>query len=63
MELGHFGLMVDFFLLALAKDVGSILGQILLPTGDLGWVNPVLSCKFSQSQSLTPTEQPGLPWL
>ena len=49
MELGHFGLMVDFFLLALAKEVGSVLGQILLSVGDLGWVNPVLSCKFSQS--------------
>jgi hypothetical protein len=48
-ELGHFGLMVDFFLLALAKDVGSVLCQILLPAGDLGWVNPVVSCKFSQS--------------
>ena len=49
MELGHFGLMVDFFLLALAKDVGSVLGQTLLPTSDLGWVNPVLSCNFRQS--------------
>jgi hypothetical protein len=49
MELGHFGFMVDFFLLALAKDVGSVLCQILFPTGDLGWVNPVFSSKFSQS--------------
>jgi hypothetical protein len=39
-ELGHFGLMVDFFLLALAKKVGSVLGQILFPSGDLGRMNP-----------------------
>ena len=37
-EFSHFGLMVDFFLFALAKDVRSILDQILLPTGDLGRV-------------------------
>jgi hypothetical protein len=51
-ELRHFGLMVDFFLLALAKKLRSVLGQILLPAGDLGRVNPVLSSQFSQSLGL-----------
>ena len=28
-------------------DVGSVLYQILLPAGDLGWVNPVLNSAVS----------------
>lgn len=34
--------MVDFLLLDLAKDAGSVLCRILLPAGDPGWVDPVI---------------------
>ena len=47
-KLGHFGLMVDFFLLALAKEVSGVLDQFLFPTSDLGWVNLELGCKLRQ---------------
>src|SRR5208282_30140 len=48
-KLGHFGLMVDLFLLTLAKEVCGVFNQFLLPAGDLGWVNPVLACNLCQS--------------
>jgi len=47
-KFGHFSLMVDFFLFALAKEVRSILDQILFPASDLGWVNLELGCKLRQ---------------
>lgn len=48
-KLGHFGLMVNLFLLALAKEVCGVFNQFLLPAGDLGWVNPLLACNLCQS--------------
>src|SRR6266704_751171 len=48
MKLINFGLMVDLFLLPLAKEVRGVLNQFLLPASDLGWVYLILACNLCQ---------------
>jgi hypothetical protein len=44
-----------------SKEKGRL--AILLPTSDSGWVNPKSDTPLHvQPESLTPTEQLGLPW-
>jgi len=51
-KLGHFGLVVDLFLLALTKEVRGILKQFLFPASDLGRMDLVLAGKLCNGLGL-----------
>ena len=48
MKLGHLGIVVDLFLLALAEEVRGVLDQFLFPIADLAGVDFVLTGKLCQ---------------
>ena len=51
-QLGHFGLMVDFFLLSFAEQISGVLDQFLFPAGDLGGMKLIITGKLSKGLSL-----------
>jgi len=48
-EFGHFGVVINLFLLPLAKEVSCVFNQFLLPAIDLGRMNLILAGKFRKS--------------